>query len=98
MTLKIRNSGTRAGAEVVELYLHDAHSNVDRPVQELKGFQRVTLAAGETKTVHFTLDKAALSYYSPDTKDWITEPGQFDVLIGASSRDIRAKGSFNLEQ
>ena len=98
VSLRVHNSGSRSGAEVVELYVHDGHSSVDRPIQELKGFQRVNLAAGETKVVHFTLDRSAMAFYSTAKKDWVTEPGQFDVLVGFSSRDIRLKGSFNLQQ
>ena len=94
VSLQVRNSGSRAGAEVVELYVHDGHASVDRPIQELKGFSRVTLAPGETKTVHLTLDRSATAFYSTAKKDWVTEPGQFDVLVGSSSRDIRMKGSF----
>jgi beta-glucosidase len=96
VSLEIRNSGSRPGAEVVELYLHDGHSNVDRPIQELKGFRRVELAPGESKTVHFTLDRSAMAFYSTSKKAWVTEPGEFEVLIGSSSRDIRLKGSFTL--
>jgi len=97
VSVQVRNSGSRAGAEVVELYVHyDGHSSVDRPVQELKGFQRVNLAPGESKAVHFTLDKNATAFYSTAKKDWVTESGQFDVLVGSSSRDIRAKGSFGV--
>jgi beta-glucosidase len=98
VSLKVRNSGSRTGAEVVELYVHDGHSRVDRPVDELKGFRRVELALGETKAVTFSLDRSAMSYFSTANKDWVAEPGQFDVLVGASSRDIRLKGSFILEQ
>jgi beta-glucosidase len=94
VSLQLRNNGSRAGAEVVELYVHDGHSSVDRPVQELKGFRRITLARGETKVVHFTLDRAAMAFFSDAKKSWVTEPGSFDVLVGSSSRDIRAKGSF----
>jgi beta-glucosidase len=97
VSLQVRNSGARAGAEVVELYLHDGHSSVDRPVQELKGFRRVQLAAGEAKTVNFTLDREATAFYSTAQKSWVTEPGEFDVLVGSSSRDIRLKGSFTLK-
>ena len=97
VSLQLRNSGSRSGAEVVELYVHDGHASVDRPIQELKGFQRVELARGETKTVHFTIDRSALAFYSTAKKDWVTEPGQFDVLVGSSSRDIRMKGSFVLK-
>jgi beta-glucosidase len=98
ISLQLRNSGSRQGAEVVELYLHyDGHASVDRPVQELKGFQRVELAAGESQTVHFTIDPAALAFYSSVQHDWVTEPGHFDVLLGSSSRDIRLRNSFALE-
>jgi beta-glucosidase len=97
VSLQLRNSGSRSGAEVVELYVHDGHASVDRPVQELKGFQRVELARGETKTVHFTIDRSAFAFYSTAKKDWVTEPGQFDILVGSSSRDIRIKGSFVLK-
>ena len=97
VSLQVRNSGSRPGAEVVELYVHDGHASVDRPVQELKGFQRVVLAAGETKSVHFTLDRSAMAFYSTAKKDWVAEPGQFEVLVGSSSRDIRMKSSFMLK-
>jgi len=97
VSLRVRNSGARAGAEVVELYVHDGHASVDRPVQELKGFRRVELAAGEAKTVNFTLDRRATAFYSTAKKSWVTEPGEFDVLVGSSSRDIRLKGSFTLK-
>ena len=97
VSLRVRNTGSRAGAEVVELYVHDGHASVDRPIQELKGFRRVELAAGESKTVSFTLDRSAMAFYSTAKKDWVTEPGRFDVLVGSSSRDIRVKGSFVLE-
>jgi len=97
VTLRLRNSGSRAGAEVVELYVHDGHASVDRPLQELKAFRRVNLAAGETTDVRFTLDQSAMAFYSTAKKDWVAEPGQFDVLVGSSSRDIRLKGSFDLQ-
>jgi beta-glucosidase len=97
VSVKVRNSGARAGAEVVQLYVHDGHASVDRPAQELKAFRRIQLAPGETKAIQFTLDRSALSFYSPTKKDWVAEPGQFDVLVGSSSRDIRVKGAFNLE-
>ncbi|MGB7601821.1 MAG: glycoside hydrolase family 3 C-terminal domain-containing protein [Candidatus Sulfotelmatobacter sp.] len=98
VSVRVRNSGSRPGAEVVELYVHDGHSSVDRPIQELKGFQRIELAPGESKDVRFTLDRSAMAFYSTAKKDWVTEPGQFDVLVGASSRDIRVKGKFFLKQ
>jgi beta-glucosidase len=96
VSLSVRNSGVRPGAEVVQLYLQPPPSRVDRPVKELKGFGRVMLQPGETGTVSFTLDKAAMSFYDSAVHDWVAEPGRFTVLVGASSRDIRAKGGFEL--
>jgi beta-glucosidase len=94
VSVSIRNSGTRAGAEIAQLYLQPPPSPIDRPVKELKGFARVTLQPGESQTVSFTLDSAAMSYYDPAVHDWVAQPGRFTVLVGASSRDIRAKSDF----
>ena len=69
-TLKLRNVGKRAGAEVVELYVHEDDPKIDRPVHELKGFERVELQPGESKTVRFTLDRSAFSYWDPEKKAW----------------------------
>ena len=96
VSLQVRNSGSRSGAEVVEVYVHDGHTGLDRPVEELKGFRRVDLVPGETKVVHFTLNRDAMAFYSTANKDWVTEPGPYEVLVGSSSRDIRLKGSFIL--
>ena len=96
VSLKVRNTGKRAGAEVVELYVHDGHSKIDRPVHELKAFSRVELKPGETKTVQFTLDRAALSYWNPATKMWQADPGTFEIQAGASSRDIRLRAPLAL--
>lgn len=96
VSLTVRNSGGRAGAEVVQLYVHDGHASVDRPPKELKGFARVELAPGESRRVTMTLDQAAMSFFDPSRNDWVAEPGTFDVLVGASSADIRLKGSFEL--
>jgi beta-glucosidase len=89
--LKVHNTGTRPGAEVVEIYVHDGHSKIDRPVHELKAFSRVELQPGETKAVQFSLENPAFSYWSPQKKDWVLEPGTFEVQVGASSRDIRLR-------
>jgi beta-glucosidase len=89
--VNVRNTGSRAGAEVVELYVHDGHARIDRPAHELKGFERVELQPGETKTVTIGLDQSAFEYWGPETKQWVLDPGTFDVQIGASSRDIRLK-------
>jgi beta-glucosidase len=98
VTMQVRNSGSRAGAEIVQLYVHDVKSSVDRPLKELKGFRRVMLNPGEARTVSFTLDHSALSFYSTAKDEWVAEPGAFEVWIGASSRDIRLKGAFDLAQ
>jgi beta-glucosidase len=96
VTLTVRNSGTRAGAEVVQLYVHDVKSSVNRPAKELKAFRRVQLDPGQSQSVRFTIDKSAMSFYSLARKDWVAEPGAFEVLVGASSRDIRLRGGFEL--
>jgi beta-glucosidase len=98
VSVKIKNTGTRDGAEVVQLYVHDGHSKIDRPTRELKGFQRVELKSGETKTVQLTLDRTALSYWSPEKKDWVAEPGKFEVQVGSSSRDIRLRAPLELKK
>ena len=69
---------------------------VDRPVKELKAFRRVELSPGQSTVVSFTLDQHAFAYYSTQKKDWIAEPGMFDILVGSSSRDIRLQKSFEL--
>ncbi len=97
VSMKVRNTGKRAGAEVVELYVRDGHAKIDRPLHELKGFHRVELKPGETKTVQFTLDRAALSYWNPQTKSWQAAPGKFEIQVGASSRDIRLRAPLVLE-
>jgi beta-glucosidase len=96
VTLKVRNTGKRAGAEVVQIYVHDGHSKIDRPSHELKAFSRVDLKPGESKTVQLKLDRAAFSYWSPDNKTWVAEPGTFEVQAGASSRDIRLRTPIEL--
>jgi len=99
VAVDVKNTGTRAGKEVVQLYVRDVESRLARPEKELKAFQKVALQPGETKTVHFTLDKEALSFYDPKQKRWIAEAGAFEVLVGSSSssRDIGARGSFTLK-
>jgi len=96
VSMTVKNSGSRAGAEVVQLYLHQAKSSAGRPPQELKGFRRVMLNGGQSQTVTFTVDPRAMSFYSVAKHGWVAEPSAFDVLVGASSRDIRLKGTFEL--
>ncbi len=97
VSLKVKNTGRMDGYEVVQLYIHDVKSSVDREEKSLKGFQRVSLKTGESKTVTLKIDKSALSFYDVKTKEWISESGEFEVLIGASSRDIRLKDEFELK-
>jgi len=84
----VTNTGKLAGKEVVQVYVHDRKSKLVRPPKELKGFAKVELQPGETKTVNFTLDFRSFAYYDPAYKQWITEDGDFDILIGSSSADI----------
>ncbi|MFD0698457.1 beta-glucosidase [Paenibacillus sp. GCM10027628] len=86
--VKVKNTGNRAGKEIVQLFVRDVESKVIRPMKELKGFAKVELAPGEQKTVTITLDKRSFAYYDVDTKDWRVETGEFEILIGKSSRDI----------
>jgi beta-glucosidase len=84
VTVDVTNTGQRAGDEVAQLYLRDVVSSVTRPVKELKGFQRITLKPGETKAVSFTLGHDALGFWKTG-KDFVVEPGKFDVTVGGSS-------------
>ncbi len=97
VNLKVKNTGDAAGKEVVQLYISDLKSSLPRPPKELKGFAKVALKPGETKTVTFSLDDRALSFYDPTRKAWVAEPGKFQVLVGSSSRDIRVKAKVKLE-
>ncbi len=89
----VKNTGTRTGDEVVQLYTHDPVASFTRPVKELKGFQRITLAPGAQQTVTFTLRGADLSYPGADLKPML-EPGMIEVMVGSSSEDIRRTGTF----
>jgi beta-glucosidase len=93
----VRNTGQRAGKETVQLYVRDVQARLVRPEKELRAFAQVELEPGEVKTVAFTLDQEALSYYDPAEQGWVAEPGEFEVLVGSSSRDIRLSGSFCLK-
>jgi beta-glucosidase len=95
ISVTIKNTGSVAGDEVVQLYVHDVLASIERPVQQLRGFKRVTLAPGETARVTFQLSAAQLAFYDKDGR-WLIEPGRIDVMIGASSADIRAKSSFEI--
>ena len=97
VSVDITNTGDLAGMETVQVYVHDQESELVRPEKELKGFAKVELQPGETKTVSIPLDFRAFAYYHPKHRQWITENGDFDLLIGASSADIRQKETVTLE-
>lgn len=93
----VTNTGDRAGAEVVQLYIGDEESSLPRPVKELKGFQKVSLAPGETRTVTFDITPEQLQYYDDRPGAWVAEAGRFTAFVGAASDDIRGTVSFELK-
>ena len=93
IAVNVTNTGPRAGDEVVQLYVHDAFASVPRPIKELRGFQRIHLAPGQSQTVAFTLAGKDLAFWDVKTHAWRVEEGVFDIAVGASSADIRAQGS-----
>lgn len=97
VAVDVTNTGDVDGAEVVQLYIADPESSVDRPAKELKGFEKVWLKAGEKKTVRFEIDDDDLSYFDADKHAWVAEPGEFQALLGSSSEDIKAAVSFQLK-
>jgi len=97
VTVDVTNTGRVAGKEIVQVYVHDQKSGLVRPSKELKGFAKVELQPGETKTVSIPLDFRAFAYYHPKYKQWITETGDFDLLIAASAADIRQTLTVTLE-
>ncbi len=89
-TVTVTNTGAVAGAEVVQLYIRDMVGSIARPVQELKGFERISLQPGESRAVNFTINADLLKFYDKDL-DYVCEPGEFDVMIGPNSRDVQHK-------
>jgi beta-glucosidase len=94
----IANTGSRDGAEVAQLYVSDGHSSLPRPAKELKGFKKIYLKASEKQTVSIPLNADAFMFYDPGKPGWVGEAGDFKILIGSSSRDIRLNGDFNLKK
>lgn len=91
VTVKVKNIGSRTGKEIVQLYIRDPESTVIKAYKELKGFAKIELEAGEEKEVSFTLNKRSFAYYNVELKDWHVESGEYEILVGSSSRDIRLK-------
>ena len=92
----VANTGKRAGDEVVQLYAQHVGSKVDRPIKDLRGYQRVSLKPGETKTVSFKLPASSLAYWNPETHGWTVEADQVNLQVGASSADIRLSKSIGV--
>ena len=91
VTVAVTNIGNRSGAEVVQAYVSDAKCSVERPIKELKAFQKVTVAPGQTQNATLSFDRRAFAFYNPTTKLWTIEPGKFEILIGTASNRITAK-------
>jgi beta-glucosidase len=96
VSVDVTNTGRRAGQEIVQLYVRDVAARVARPEKELKGFAKVDLAPGETKTVALTIDQAGLAFWDDAKHAWVAEAGVFEALVGSSSQDIQARAEFRL--
>ncbi len=95
--LMVKNTSNVKGDEIVQLYIHDKKASVEREIKSLKGFQRVSLEAGESKTVSMKIDKSVISFYDVNSKMWVVELGEFEVLVGNSSRNILLKQTFTVK-
>lgn len=93
---ELKNTGKRAGAEVAQVYVRPGKAGVPRPVQELKAFQKITLKPGENQTVRLLLAKEAFCYYDDKQSAWVAERGDYQIVVGASSRDLRLRGEYTL--
>jgi len=96
VSLDVKNTGSRAGEEIVELYIHDPSPKIDKPVRELKGFAKIALAPGEKKTVSIPVTPRDLAYFDVPGKQWKADAGDYEIQVGASSRDIRQKANVHL--
>lgn len=96
VSIDVINTGQRAGKEIIQVYVRDIESRLHRPDKELKAFSKVHLEPGERRTVTLALKRDALAYYDDLTREWVAEAGSFEVLVGASSQDIRATDVFTL--
>jgi len=96
VTFRVRNTGDRAGQEIAQVYVRDVAASHFRPDKELKGFDKIALQPGEEKTVTLELDRRAFAFYDAGLKEWVLETGDFEILVGASSRDIRLAATVSL--
>ncbi|WP_128100280.1 beta-glucosidase [Paenibacillus sp. DCT19] len=97
VSVRVTNTGDRAGKEIVQLYIHDVESTVIRPAKELKAFTKIHLEPGQSEVIGFTLDKRSFAYYNVDMKDWHVETGEFEIQVGSSSRDIHLQTRVTVE-
>jgi len=93
----VTNSGTRAAAEIAQVYVGDRHAHVPRALKELKGFAKVELNPGETKRLQVALDRRAFSYYDVQDHKWTVAPGEFDIYVAHSSAEIELTGKLSLQ-
>jgi beta-glucosidase len=96
-SFKVKNTGKVAGKEIAQLYVRDVQSTIFRPDKELKGFTKVELQPGEETKVTLTLDQRAFAYYDAPSRNWVVEAGEFEILVGASSQDIRLTASLSMD-
>ena len=96
-TIPVTNTGNVAGAETIQLYISDKQASVDRPVKELKAFQKVFLQPGETQQVSLTINRQSLSFYDEVRGEWVAEPGAFEALVGTASDNLPVRCAFNLK-
>ena len=89
-SVTVKNTGNYDADEVVQLYIRDLVGSISRPVKELKGFERISLKKGESKTVSFTINAELLKFYNSNL-DFVCEPGEFEVMVGPNSRDVQTK-------
>lgn len=93
---ELANTGSRSGAEVVQVYLHQNQPSLPRPEKELKAFRKVFLKPREKRTISIPIDRSAFAFFDPAKSGWVAEKGVFRILVGSSSRDVRLQGEFNL--
>ena len=96
VSFTIKNTGNVEGKEIAQVYVSDLESALPRPLKELKGFSKVSLKAGESKTVSVNLNQRAFQYYEPEKKQWVLETGKFEILVGSSSDNILLKQQIDL--
>jgi beta-glucosidase len=94
VSFDLKNTGTMEGTEVVQLYVKDLESSIERPEKELKAFKKVSLKPGEMTRINFSFIGKAVPFFDPSAKKWKSEPGKYEIMIGSSSRDIKLKTPF----